>query len=333
MQNNTVDYHKFININKTEKTMNNPNKVYDISGKGDMDIQQRGSFDADTNITGQFTQMNMATIATPKGQVMMTAPVQDEEEESNEEELKEHLASLFANADLSEDFIEKAKTIFVAAVNEKANQMSSKINEAYSKEYGNALSETVSALTGKIDDYLSYVVEEWINENKLQVERGIKVELAENFIFGLKKLFENNFIDVPNEKYDVLDELYTQIETKDNQLNKSISENIFLKKKLLESTAVTIFAKETQGLAQTQVEKLANLAEGMEFQDPEQFRNKLQILKESYFGKSNIQSQSAPVTMPRVERKIDILDTSTEPEMINEGMDIYRKAISRHLKK
>jgi hypothetical protein len=333
MQNNTERYHKFININKTEKIMNNPNKVYDISGKGDMDIQQKGSFDADANLTGQFAQMNMASIATPKGQVMMTAPAQGEEEESNEEELKEHLASLFANADLSEDFIEKAKTIFVAAVNEKANQMSTRINEAYSKEYGNALSETVSALTGKIDDYLSYVVEEWINENKLQVERGIKVELAENFIFGLKKLFENNFIDVPNEKYDVLDELYTQIETKDEELNKSISENIFLKKKLLESTAVTIFAKETQGLAQTQVEKLANLAEGMEFQDPEQFRNKLQILKESYFGKSNIQSQSAPVTMPRVERKIDILDTSTEPEMINEGMDIYRKAISRHLKK
>ncbi|NBO58206.1 MAG: T4 prohead core scaffold protein, partial [Chitinophagia bacterium] len=97
----------------------------------------------------------------------------------------------------------------------------------------------------KVDDYLTYVVEEWINENKLQVERGIKVELAENFIFGLKKLFESNFIDVPNEKYDILDELYNKIEEQETSLNTSMNENIALRKKLLESAAVTVFAQET----------------------------------------------------------------------------------------
>jgi hypothetical protein len=112
-----------------------------------------------------------------------------------------------------------------------------------------------------------------------------------------------------------------------------MNENINLKKKLLESAAVAVFAQETQGLAHTQIEKLANLAEGMEYDSADQFRNKIQILKESYFGNGHASSQSAPVAMPRVSRKLDILDTASEPEMINEGMDIYRKAISRHLKK
>ena len=112
-----------------------------------------------------------------------------------------------------------------------------------------------------------------------------------------------------------------------------MNENISLKKRLLESAAVSVFAQETQGLAQTQIEKLANLAEGLEYENTDQFRNKIQILKESYFGNGNTQIQSAPVSMPRFAPKVDILDTASEPEMINEGMDIYRKAISRHIKK
>lgn len=317
--------------------MNDTSIEMDFLGKTSFDAEGKGFMLQTKNPPAEgLAQMNMRTVQGPMGQVMQPGQdqlAQEEDEESSEESLKEHLAALFANANLSEDFVEKAKTIFVAAVNEKSNEIATRINEAYKVEYTNALAGTVNELTEKVDDYLTYVVEEWINENKLQVERGIKVELAENFIFGLKKLFESNFIDIPNEKYDVLDELYTKIEEQENELNNSMNENISLKKRLLESAAVSVFAQETQGLAQTQIEKLANLAEGLEYENTDQFRNKIQILKESYFGNGNTQIQSAPVSMPRFAPKVDILDTASEPEMINEGMDIYRKAISRHIKK
>ena len=264
--------------------MNDTSIEMDFLGKTSFDAEGKGFMLQTKNPPAEgLAQMNMRTVQGPMGQVMQPGQdqlAQEEDEESSEESLKEHLAALFANANLSEDFVEKAKTIFVAAVNEKSNEIATRINEAYKVEYTNALAGTVNELTEKVDDYLTYVVEEWINENKLQVERGIKVELAENFIFGLKKLFESNFIDIPNEKYDVLDELYTKIEEQENELNNSMNENISLKKRLLESAAVSVFAQETQGLAQTQIEKLANLAEGLEYENTDQFRNKIQILKE-----------------------------------------------------
>lgn len=324
-------------------TQNNIWVDYDFEGKGSFDVEGKGVVLGTKDLPAEgLAQLNMSTIATPKipaTGMPGAAPVaqqgeEEDAEESSEEALKEHLAALFANLNLSEDFVEKAKTIFVAAVNEKVQEVGGKLTDHYQTEYSNALQSTVFELTEKVDDYLTYVVEEWIDQNKLQVERGIKIELAENFIFGLKKLFETNFIDVPEEKYDVLDELYTQIEQGNTELNASINENVKLRKNLLESHAINIFAQETHGLAATQVEKLASLAEGLEYENPEQFRNKLQILKDSYF---NVPAQQptlqAPVfrTQPRI---IDILDTSTQPETLTEGvMDVYSKALSRHLKK
>lgn len=319
--------------------MNDTSVEMDILGKTAFDAEGKGFILQTKNPPAEgLAQMNMRSVQGPMGQVMQPGQGQvaqdQEEDESSEENLKEHLAALFANTNLSEDFVEKAKTIFVAAVNERANALATRINEAYKAEYSAALEGTVNELTEKVDDYLTYVVEEWINENKLQVERGIKVELAENFIFGLKKLFESNFIDVPNEKYDVLDELYSTIETQNDHLNGAINENINLKKKLLESAAVAVFAQETQGLAHTQIEKLANLAEGMEYDSADQFRNKIQILKESYFAAPAQQPVTQAPTFRSRPRVLDILDTSSEPETLTEGvMDIYSKALSRHLKK
>jgi hypothetical protein len=226
----------------------------DILGGGAFDTTGKGV--VLNKPVGEYYAQNAASIQTPKSGAPMQMPgspmgtedemeeepMDDEMEAESEESLKEHLAALFANSNLSEQFVERAKTIFVAAVNQKLNERSAKLDEAYKASYNNALNNTVSELTEKVDDYLTYVVEEWVNENRLQVERGIKVELAENFIFGLKKLFETNFIDVPNEKYDVLDELYTQIDTQKEQLNKSIHENVSLRKKLLDTAAVAVFA-------------------------------------------------------------------------------------------
>jgi len=316
---------------------------HDIEGKGAFDAEGKGFILGTAYPPAEgLAQMNMSTIATPKipafgmpGGMPVAQQGEEEEEGEGEEEeaLKEHLAALFANLNLSEDFVEKAKTIFVAAVNEKAREIGAQLSEHYQVEYSNALQTTVSELTEKVDDYLTYVVEEWVDQNKLQVERGIKIELAENFIFGLKKLFESNFIDVPDEKYDVLDELYTKIEESNNELNKAINENVKLRKNLLESHAINIFAQETHGLAATQVEKLASLAEGLDYENPEQFRNKLQILKESYFAAPQQPVIQAP-SFRQQPRVLDILDTSSEPETLTEGvMDVYSRALSRHLKK
>jgi len=317
----------------------------DILGGGAFDTTGKGV--VLNKPVGEYYAQNAASIQTPKSGAPMQMPgspmgtedemeeepMDDEMEAESEESLKEHLAALFANSNLSEQFVERAKTIFVAAVNQKLNERSAKLDEAYKASYNNALNNTVSELTEKVDDYLTYVVEEWVNENRLQVERGIKVELAENFIFGLKKLFETNFIDVPNEKYDVLDELYTQIDTQKEQLNKSIHENVSLRKKLLDTAAVAVFAEESAGLAATQVDKLANLAEGVQFDNPEEFRRKLRVIKESFFARP---VQTQPQAQPRIQsvnRAIDILETSTVPETLTEStVNVYANAISRHLK-
>jgi peptide deformylase len=318
----------------------------DILGGGAFDTTGRGVLL--NKPVGEYYAQNAASIQTPKmggpmqmpGSPMGTEDEMDEEpmdddqmEAESEEALKEHLAALFANSNLSEDFVERAKTIFVAAVNQKLNERSHKLQEAYQRRYSEALASTVSELSEKVDDYLTYVVEEWVTENRLQVERGVKVELAENFIFGLKKLFETNFIDVPDEKYDVLDELYTEIDNKNEELNKSINENVSLRKKLLDTAAIAVFAEETAGLAATQVDKLANLAEGVEFDNADEFRRKLRVIKESFFARP---VQTQPQAQPRIQsvnRAIDILETSTVPETLTEStVNVYANAISRHLK-
>jgi len=321
----------------------------DILGGGAFDTTGRGV--VLNKPVGEYYAQNAASIRTPRmggpmqmpGSPMGTEdgmeeePMDDEMEAESEEALKEHLAALFADSNLSEQFVERAKTIFVAAVNQKVNERSAKLYEAYKISFNSALNNTVSELTEKVDDYLTYVVEEWVSENRLQVERGVKVELAENFIFGLKKLFETNFIDVPDEKYDVLDELYTQIDNQKRHLNKSIHENVSLRKKLIDTAAIAVFAEETAGLAATQVDRLANLAEGVEFDTADEFRRKLRVIKESFLARpAQIQPQVQPRSLPRIQsvnRAIDILETSTVPETLTEStVNAYANAISRHLK-
>lgn len=331
------------NTNQMQMNVND----YDISGKGSMDAMGKG-VSVPAPLEGMY-QQNAASyqryvgggaVPMQAGSPMGTQDEQPEEGEETEESmaeteesLKEHLAALFANTNLSEDFVEKAKTIFVAAINDKLNERSHRINEHYQISYSSALENTVNQLAEKVDDYLTYVVEEWVNENKLQVERGVKVEIAENFIFGLKKLFETNFIDVPDQKYDVLDELYTKIDEQNHQLNSTINENINLRKKLLDTGAVAVFAQETAGLAATQIDKLAELTEGVEYDNLDEFRRKLKTIKESFFAtKVNVQARQ-PRALPRMQKPIDILETSSVPETLTEStVNVYANAISRHLK-
>jgi hypothetical protein len=153
-----------------------------------------------------------------------------------------------------------------------------------------------TSLVEHVDGYLAYVIQEWMEENKVAIERGLRTEIAENFMYGLKELFENSFIDVPEEKYNILDDLYEANEELQNTANDLIKENIQLKNEITARLCAEAFIDESQGLADTQVEKLAKLSEGIEFTSVEQYRQKVALLKESYFGSNKKESSEPSIT-------------------------------------
>lgn len=220
---------------------------------------------------------------------------EDEEEEKKKKkkaEVEEHMAALFAGeSDLSEDFKLKAETIFEAAINER--------KEALDREYEDKLEESVNilreSLGSKIDDYLSYVVEEWYNENKVALETGLRAEIAENFIEGLKGLFEDNYIDVPQDKCNIVEEATDRVEELTRQLNEQIEKNVDLRNKVNDSAVQMIFEEVSETLTDTEVDKLRSLSEGLEYETQEQYKEKLGVLKENYFTQSVSSVTSEPI--------------------------------------
>jgi len=223
------------------------------------------------------------------------------EEETTEEEtvaeapeyteisIDEDVNALVEGEELSEEFKEKAKTILEAAVKGKVVQ----IKEVLQTEYDAKLLEEVetikTALNERVDSYLEYVADEWFTENQLAVENGLKEELTESFMTGLKSLFEEHYVSIPEEKYDVLESMVEKLDDMESKLNEQIEKNVSLTKRLAESTADGIFDTVSEGLADTQKEKLASLSESVEFESESEYREKLETLKESYFpsnGKS-----------------------------------------------
>jgi len=213
-----------------------------------------------------------------------------EEVESDEElveespvDIEEDLAALFGGEELSEEFQERAKTIFEAALTAKVNE----VQEELAKEYEATLSEHLEGvkqeLIERVDAYLEYVSDEWLKENALEVEHGLKTEMTESFLSGMKGLFEDHYVHIPEDKYDVLESMVSKLDEMENRLNEQIEKNISLNKRLGESTADGIFREVAEGLAQTQKEKLYSLAEGVEFEGEDAYREKLVTLKESYF--------------------------------------------------
>mgnify|MGYP003136728540 CR=1 FL=1 len=238
--------------------------------------------------------------------------------------VKEHIAVLFDGEDLTEDFQSKATTIFEAAVNERVVA----IEEDLRNQYETLLDEQVTTLsnemTSKLDDYLNYVVEEWMKENELAVESGIRTEVAESFMDGLKGLFESHYISVPDEKYDLLEASLTKVTEMETQINEQIQRNIELKKELLENTCAGIFTEVSAGLVDTEVEKLRSLAEGIEYDDADQYKEKLNVLKESYFDKSNPDASNYDEAQTLSE------ETTEQTEPTSGPMSQYMNAISKH---
>lgn len=237
----------------------------------------------------ETTQLYMD--ATGKG-AKIIKPVITKKPATSLQDSVDYLASLFDGENLSEDFKLKATTIFEAAINEKVSIIEANIIEA-SKEIIEEQREAQHAqLAEHVDGYLNYVISEWMEENKVAIERGLRTEIAENFMSGLKQLFETSFINVPEDKYNLLDDLYSANAELQENTNNLIKQNMALKNEINARLCAEAFIEEASGLADTQVEKLATLAEGIEFTNVEQYRQKIAILKESYFTGSTPREQS-----------------------------------------
>ena len=218
--------------------------------------------------------------------------VADEEEEEEEVEesfdIEEDVNALLDGEDLSEEFQEKARTIFESALRSKVEEIKealiSQYDEAYEERLVEEVAEIKSALEERVDSYLEYVAQEWVTENQLAIENGLRTEMTESFMSGMKDLFEAHYVSIPEEKYDVFENMVEKLDEMETKLNEQIERNIHLNKKLSESVADGIFDEVAEGLALSQKEKLASLTESVEFESAVKYREKLEMLKESYFS-------------------------------------------------
>jgi len=251
--------------------------------------------------------------------------VAEEEEVAAELNIEEDVAALFEGEELSEEFQEKAKTIFETTIKSKVSQ----ITEELKKEFEQSLIEEVASIKEEIEDradaYLEYVADEWVAENALAVEQGLKTEMTDSFLTGMKSLFEDHYVSIPEEKYDVLNSMVEKLDEMEGKLNEQIKNNVALNKRLAESSADAIFAEATEGLALSQKDKLATLAENVEFDSEETYREKLVTLRKSYFP------ENAGVQRDNSEN----LSEGTEaPQAAPSGlMEGYLQTLSRVAKK
>jgi len=206
------------------------------------------------------------------------------EESEKELDIKADVDALVGDSDLSEEFKQKAATIFEAAIKAKVKEESQRLQGEYETKLKEDTETHKAELVEKVDSYLNYVVEEWMQENKIAIERGIKGEIAEDFIGGLKKLFEDHYIDVPDEKYNVLEDQASKIEDLEKKLNEEIQKNVDLNKSNGELKKEEIIAKSSEDLTDVQKEKFNKLAEEVEYSNEEDFTSKVKTIKESYFG-------------------------------------------------
>jgi hypothetical protein len=215
--------------------------------------------------------------------------VAEEEEEEVAEEteaefsVEEDVQALFTGEELSEEFQEKARTIFETAIKTKVAEVKEQIEAQYEEALIEEVQSIKSELTERVDAYLEYVADEWISENSLAIEHGLKTEMTESFLAGMKSLFEDHYVSIPEDKYDVIESMVDKLDEMETKLNEQIQRNVALNKRLAESVSDVIFAEVSEGLALSQKDKLASLAENVEFDSEANYREKLVKLRESYF--------------------------------------------------
>ena len=255
------------------------------------------------------------------------------EEETTEEEVVEEkidvdadINALIEGEKLSEEFEAKARTIFESAIKAKVAELSEQVKISYEEKLVEEVSSIKKELQERVDSYLEYVASEWLEENQLAAEAGLKTEMTESFLEGMKSLFEEHYVTIPEDKYDVLNSMVDKLDEMENKLNEQIKSNVALNRRLAESVADVIFAEVTEGLADTQRDKLASLAENVEFESEEDYREKLVTLRESYFpSKSGTQRDKS--------ENLSEGDEASTPQPVSGLMESYLQTMSRVSKK
>ena len=261
-----------------------------------------------------------------------TDETEEEVQETVEAEfsVEEDVNALFAGEELSEEFQDKARTIFETAIKSKVEEVKEQIQVQYQAQLVEEVAAVKSELTERVDSYLEYVAQEWLEENQLAIEHGLKTEMTESFLNGMKSLFEDHYVSIPEEKYDVIESMVDKLDEMESKLNEQIDKNVALNKRLAESTADVIFAEVAEGLAVTQKEKLASLAENVEFDSEETYREKLVTLRNSYFSESatSAQRDAAETVVESTQEQ-----TTTAAPEAGSIMEAYLQTLSRVSKK
>ena len=254
--------------------------------------------------------------------------VAEEEEVVAEYDMEEDVQALLQGEELSEEFQEKARTIFETAINAKAAEIQEELTAAYEQTLVEEVAQIKSTLEERLDAYLEYVCDEWIAENALQVEHGLKTEMTESFLAGMRGLFEEHYVTIPEEKYDVVSTMVEKLDEMEDKLNEQIERNIALNHRLAESVADVILADVSEGLAISQKDKLASLAENVEFDSEETYREKLVSLKESYFPTNTSAQRDESETISEDTEVQETLSESVSPRM-----ERYLETLGRVAKK
>jgi len=249
-------------------------------------------------------------------------------EEEEKYDVEADVAALLQGEELSEEFQSKAKTIFETAIKTKVAEIKEELQESYATALVEELDKIKAGLTERVDSYLEYVADEWIQENQIQVEAGLKTEMTESFLEGMKSLFEEHYVTIPEEKYDVLNSMVDKLDEMESKLNEQIDRNVALNRRLAESSADGIFASVSEGLADTQKEKLATLAENVEFESEKDYREKLVTLKESYFPSKTSAPKSTSENLSEEVSTEEVISEDVTPRM-----QAYLDILSRAAKK
>ena len=293
--------------------------------------------------SGAGATPNFNTVGDPRSAVNQSSSAgnkmvaEEEKEESELENLeptsvevqKIDLSPIFGEG-LSEEFKEKATAIFEAAVIARVNAEMEQVTVALQEQFDNQLAESIDQMVDKVDSYLNYVVENWMEENELALENGLRTEIAEDFITGLKTLFKESYIEVPEEKYDILGELQAKVDSLETKLDESMQSNIDLNKEISNLKRASVFEEVSKGLADTEIAKFDKLLEGVDFENETLYKEKLLVIRENYFPKGS------SIDTPSVVEQKTLTEGSSEPiQQLDESstVSVYAKALSRTIKR
>ena len=307
------------------------------------DVVNKGAKPADAMPAGKMEEAEVEGDIVAEDEVVTDEVVSEEEtttdevvaesEEVSEEETAEveidieaDINALVEGEDLSEDFKAKAATIFEAAINSKVQEISEQITAQYEEKLVEEVASIKEELKDRLDSYLEYVADEWTQENQLAVQSGLKEEMTESFITGMKSLFEEHYVTIPEEKYDVIESMVDKLDEMEGKLNEQIEKNVALNKRLAESVSDVVFAEVTDGLAQTQKDKLAGLVDNVEFESEAAYREKLGTLKESYFPTKVAQRNTT-------ENLTEETGSTDYTSSVTPSMEAYLKTLTRVSKK